>query len=190
MAGALNLGRAPQSGTSLVEVLVTIVITSIGLLGLAGMQSRLQISEVESYQRAQALLLLEDMASKISTNRAAASEYALDEKPLGAGMTCPDTDESSTLAEVDSSEWCMALQGAAELRGGTNVGAMIGARGCVQQLPNDEYLLTVTWQGMAPLTAPPASVDCAQGEYDDADACTEDRCRRAVTTVVRVTSLG
>ena len=52
-----------QAGTSLVEVLVTIVITAIGLLGLAGMQSRLQTSEMESYQRAQALLLLEDMAS-------------------------------------------------------------------------------------------------------------------------------
>jgi type IV pilus assembly protein PilV len=181
--------RAAQSGTSLIEVLVTIVITSIGLLGLAGMQSRLQISEVESYQRAQALLLLEDMASKISTNRAAASDYAVDATPLGAGMTCPETAADSTLAEVDISEWCMALQGAAELRGGNSVGAMIGARGCVQELPNDDYLLTVTWQGMAPLTAPPASVACAQNLYDDADACTGDRCRRAVTTVVRVTSL-
>jgi type IV pilus assembly protein PilV len=82
------------------------------------------------------------------------------------------------------------LQGAGELRGASNVGAMIGARGCVLQLPDDEYLLTVTWQGMTPLSAPPASVDCAQGQYDDGAACTADRCRRAVTTVVRVASLS
>jgi type IV pilus assembly protein PilV len=182
--------RASQRGASLVEVLVTIVITSIGLLGLAGMQSRLQLSEVESYQRAQALLLLEDMASKITTNRAAASDYVTDAAPLGTGTACEATDPTSTLVQVDSSEWCMALQGAGELRGGNNVGAMIGARGCVQALPNDDYLVTVVWQGMVPLTAPPAGVDCGAGEYDDDANCADDRCRRAVTTVVRVASLS
>jgi type IV pilus assembly protein PilV len=181
--------RAAQRGTSLVEVLVTIVITAIGLLGLAGMQSRLQISEVESYQRAQALLLLEDMASKISTNRAAAADYVTDADPLGAGITCPAADEDSTRAQIDASEWCVSLQGAAELRGGNRVGAMIGARGCVQQLADDDYLLTVAWEGQAPLTAPPGSVDCAQGLYDDGASCVEDRCRRAVTTIIRAVSL-
>jgi type IV pilus assembly protein PilV len=181
---------AAQRGTSLVEVLVTIVITSIGLLGLAGMQSRMQVAEVESYQRAQALLLLEDMASKITTNRAAATDYDTGTTPLGAGMTCPATDASSPLAAVDASEWCMALQGATELRGTNNVGAMIGARGCVQRLADDDYLLTVTWHGVAPLTAPPDSVECGQGLYDDDDGCTDDRCRRAVTTVIRVASLS
>jgi len=184
------LAHGKQGGTSLVEVLVTIVITSIGLLGLAGLQSRLQISEVESYQRAQALLLLEDMASKITTNRAAANTYATGTAALGVGMTCTATDATSTRAQVDSSEWCVALQGASEVRGANNVGAMLGARGCVQLLPNNDYLLTVTWQGTAPLTAPPASVNCGQGAYDDGAICTADRCRRAVTTVLRVASLS
>jgi type IV pilus assembly protein PilV len=181
--------RSVQRGASLIEVLVTIVITSIGLLGLAGMQSRLQLSEMESYQRAQALLLLEDMASKISTNRAGAAAYDTGGAALGVGMACPVTDPTSTLAELDSAEWCMALQGAAELRGGSNVGAMIGARGCVQQLPNDDYLVTVAWQGMAPLTAPAAAVTCGAGAYDGTASCTADRCRRAITTIVRVASL-
>ena len=47
-------------GVSLIEVLVTIVILAVGLLGLAGLQMRLQSSEVEAYQRTQASLLLED----------------------------------------------------------------------------------------------------------------------------------
>jgi len=179
-----------QAGTSLVEVLVTIVITAIGLLGLAGMQSRLQTSEMESYQRAQALLLLEDMASRLTTNRAAAATYATGAgSPLGSGMTCPTTDSSSSLAEIDAAEWCLALQGAAELRGSATVGTMIGARGCVEQLPDNDYLVTVAWQGLAPLAAPPASTACAADLYDDGTACADDLCRRVVTTVVRVASL-
>ena len=64
-----------QRGTTMPEVLVTIVIVAIGLLGLAGLQSRLQVSEMESYQRAQALMLLNDMANRITTNRNVAASY-------------------------------------------------------------------------------------------------------------------
>jgi type IV pilus assembly protein PilV len=67
---------------------------------------------------------------------------------------------------------------------------MIGARGCVEQLPNDDYLLTVTWQGLLPLTSPPASVACGSGEYDSGTTCTADRCRRAITMIVHIASLS
>jgi type IV pilus assembly protein PilV len=81
------------------------------------------------------------------------------------------------------------LQGAAEVSASGNAGAMLGARGCVEQLPDDDFLVTVAWQGVAPLSAPPASLACGAGQYDDA-ACGADLCRRAVTTVVRVASLN
>jgi type IV pilus modification protein PilV len=71
---SLQVPRA-QAGTSLIEVLVTIVILAIGLLGLAGLQSRLQVSEMESYQRAQALVLLNDMVGRIEANRTNAASY-------------------------------------------------------------------------------------------------------------------
>ena len=41
----------------MIEVLVTIVICVIGLWGLTEVQARLQMSEMESYQRSQALML-------------------------------------------------------------------------------------------------------------------------------------
>ena len=63
---SLRLAR----GASLIEVMVTVVIIVLGLLGLAGLHARLQTSEMESYQRSQALLLLNDMASRMSINRA------------------------------------------------------------------------------------------------------------------------
>ena len=58
-----------ERGITLVEVLVTLVILAIGLLGLVGLQARVQILQIESYQRAQALMLLNDMTGRITNNR-------------------------------------------------------------------------------------------------------------------------
>jgi type IV pilus assembly protein PilV len=177
-----------QRGTSLIELLVTIVIVAFGLVGVAGLQSRMQLSEVEAYQRTQALILLNDMANRITVNRSLAAEYVTGE--LGAGMACPIS--PATRPEIDALEWCNALQGAAEVTSaGDSAGAMLGGRGCVQALPNNEYMVTVAWQGMAPVSAPPASVTCGFGEYDGAaeTGCIGDRCRRVVTTIVRIAAL-
>lgn len=178
-----------QRGTTLIEVLVTMVILVFGLLGLAGLQGRLQVAEMESYQRAQALILLEDMANRITANRSAALNYVTDpDNPLGAGKVC-STIGVSTLQQVDATEWCNALQGAAETSDGSNVGAMIGARGCVASTVPNEYLVTVAWQGLASISAPPASVTCGKDAYNGGTSCSNDRCRRAITTVVRIGTL-
>lgn len=181
-----------QRGLTLIEVLVTILILSIGLLGMAGLQSRLQMSEMEAYQRAQALLLLNDMANRIATNRNNAASYVTGtSSPLGAGMTCPTI--TSTTKEIDFSEWCNALQGAGETQvsGTSRLGAMVGGRGCVESLGSGQYLVTVAWQGLTPISAPPASVACGAGSYNGPTgaACSNDLCRRAITTIVRVATL-
>jgi type IV pilus assembly protein PilV len=178
-----------QHGGALLEVLITIVILTIGLLGLAGLQMRLQVSEMESYQRAQALILLNDMASRISANRYSAADYVT-ASALGAGMACPTS--TATQQARDASEWCNALQGAAETSGANNVGAMIGGRGCVESLGSSEYMITVAWQGFVPVSAPPISVTCGQNQYNSAEAgaqCVNDLCRRVVTTIVRIATL-
>ena len=70
----VNVNR--ERGVSLLEALITIVILAFGILGLAGLQSKLQTVEVESYARSQALVLLDDMAARLSANRGAAAMYA------------------------------------------------------------------------------------------------------------------
>ncbi|WP_304641603.1 type IV pilus modification PilV family protein [Pseudomonas sp.] len=179
--------RKYQRGLTLIELMVTVVILLVGLLGLAGMQSRLQQSEVESYQRAQALLLLNDMSNRIMANRANAVDYVTT-SATGAGNTCPAA--GNTRRSQDMAEWCAALQGAAEVIDGNRVGALIGGRGCIEQLQGDTYMVTVAWQGLLPLTPPPASVSCGANAFNDTGACSDDRCRRAVTTIVRIASLG
>ncbi len=193
--GALKLPESPglQRGALMIEVLVTIVILEIGLLGLMQMQERLQKSEVESYQRTQAMILVNDMASRISTNRSLdpnnPSLYdttSLSPAYLGVGMTC-DT-SPTTLQEIDSAEWCNALLGAAETVPGSSVGAMIGGRGCIEDLGNGQIMISVVWQGLTPLSVPPLGVTCAVNTYNGGE-CTADLCRRQVTTMVKIANL-
>lgn len=178
-----------QAGSSLIEVLISMVILSIGLLSLVVLHGRLHQLQMESYQRSQALILLNDIASRLALNRNAADSYVT-ASPLGVDMTpCPTS--TATRQEADFSEFCAALQGAAETLDGNQVGAMVGSRACVESIGVGEYLVTVAWQGLGPVSAPPAGVTCGANLYDGAaDApCQNDLCRRVVTTVIRVGTL-
>ena len=173
----------------MIEVLVTMVIIAFGLLGMAGLQMRMQTSEMESYQRSQALLLLNDMANRIAANRNNSSAYVTGTTALGSGMTCPTA--TTTMVQQDLKQWCEALQGAAEMSASdSKVGAMVGGRGCVQSASGD-YLVTVVWQGFTPISAPPTSVACGLNQFNGGagSSCVGDLCRRAVTTLVRVATL-
>lgn len=187
MVTAMRHTRSRQTGTSLIEVLVAMVILAIGLMSLVGLQGRLHLLQTESYQRSQALILLNDYASRMVLNRNDAAAYVT-AAPLGTGTACQA--DPVTRQELDQADWCALLQGAAELQGANQVGAMVGARGCVEALATGDYLVTVAWQGMGPVSAPPAGVTCGANLYDTAGtACVNDLCRRVVTTVVRIATL-
>jgi type IV pilus assembly protein PilV len=175
-----------QSGFSMIEVLVTLLILLLGLLGLAGLIRQSQNSEMESYQRVQALVLLRDMAERINANRGASASYVTGvASPLGAGSS-EDCTSPTTTADIDRCQWDAMLKGAAETSGTSQVGAMLGGRGCITQpsaaasAPVSEYLVEVVWQGVSATAAPPTSVLCGKDAYGD------DKNRRAVTTLIRI----
>ncbi|WP_143762930.1 type IV pilus modification PilV family protein [Ramlibacter tataouinensis] len=181
----------------MIEVLVTMVIIAFGLLGMVGLQARLQSTEMESYQRTQALLLLDDLRGRIEANRLEVATYP-DHAPatasVGTNMTCPAAGAAATRALNDVREWCLALQGAAESLGGNSVGAMIGGRGCVEDLgvgPAGDLRvrISVAWQGLTPIAAPVEA--CGAGLYNGTAGtpCQGDLCRRVVSTVVRIANL-
>lgn len=178
-----------QLGSSMIEVLVTIVILAFGLLGLAGLQMKVQNSEMESYQRAQALVLLNDMVERINGNRASAASYVV-ATPVGTGDAQPASCTGLAAgAPRDACEWSNALKGSAETAGGSKVGAMIDARGCIDlvQAPNSAtgvctpgiYEVAVAWQGLAGTAA--SAKTCAQGFYG-----ADDSARRVISARITV----
>jgi len=158
-----------QYGATMIEVLITIVILAFGLLGLVGLQAKVQLAEVESYQRAQAVVLLNDMVDRINANTGTADTY-VSASVFGTGFTDASPCPTAVGPARDQCEWSVALKGAAELQGTTKLGAMSGARGCIERLqaPNTGvgvctpgiYLVTVAWQGLNPTVGPSAT--CAQ----------------------------
>src|SRR5262245_41733968 len=111
-------------GFTLLEVLITLVVLAFGILGLANLQAKMHTAEMESYQRAQAVLLVDDMINRIMANRANAATYV--GTYAGVGADCSGV--AAGLAR-DQCDWQSGLAGAAETAGGSNVGAMIGAQG-------------------------------------------------------------
>jgi len=168
-------------GFTLIEVLISLLILTLGLLGLAGMQAVAQRAELESYQRAQALVLLQDMVDRVNANRKVAGCYAFTPSAgttfAGTGASAPTctsvfgTALQRAQADADMLAWHNLLTGAAETLGANQVGAMVGARGCVildTTVTPNVYRVQVAWQGMTP-TVIPTSVDatltCATGQY-------------------------
>lgn len=184
MTSARAARRGGQRGATLIEILVSLVILLVGLLGLIGVMVQSQRAQQESYQRVQALLLVQDMASRIGTNRAAADCY-LPAGPLGTGSavvaatpgcTLANTDARQQRAVEDLNAWRNLLLGSAESSGGNSVGAILSARGCVtKDATTGVFQVAVAWQGVQTVGAPPPGVACGSGLYG-----TEDQ-RRAVS---------
>src|SRR3989304_9763530 len=61
--------RKTSAGFSLMEVLITMLIILIGLLGIVALQGQAQVAELEAYQRAQALIMMSDIVDRLNTNR-------------------------------------------------------------------------------------------------------------------------
>ena len=190
-------------GFTLIEILVSLTLIAIGLLGLAQLIVKGQRASFEAYQRQQAISLANDMLEKIRANRALAADYANAAPvatPLGEGTRFSDlTNETITncavtpctpalLAAYDLAYWDGLLQGTTETfnAGANTAGGATNARGCVEVVipavaPSTlaTYRVTVAWQGRDETVAPVVST-CGNGLYG-----TETR-RRIVSLDVRV----
>jgi type IV pilus assembly protein PilV len=120
-------------GLTLIEVLIALVILSIGILGLATLQTASLNFNTSASQRTQATVLAYDMADRMRANRQAAlaGDYNIAVESPGPACTAPNL--VGTVAAQDISAWRMAL--ACRLPLGT---------GSITRNGN-EFTLTVLW---------------------------------------------
>lgn len=189
-----------HSGIALIEVLIALVVMMVGLLGLAWANNRANLGEMEAYQRAQAMLLLQDMAGRLSANRQVASCYSNGATgvQVGTGSTSSSVPacgagnaQQQARVASDLSDWDSQLKGQSETTtAGASVGAMISAVGCVMQdsTTSSVYMIAVSWQGLTPTQAPTLAngtpFPCGSGLYGD------EKLHRVITTKVQIGNLS
>jgi len=167
-----------QHGFALTEVLVTMVLLVVGMLGMAALQTKTSAMQMESYQRAQALVLAQDMADRIAARKASAASYVGNDYGTGNEQSCVGL----TAAALDTCVWGNALRGISEKVGSERIGALVAGRGCVIQPAAQQYSVVVVWQGLVGTVAP--AVTCGRNAYGD------EALRRAIVVPVRFADLN
>jgi|CXWL01.1.fsa_nt_gi type IV pilus assembly protein PilV len=94
--------RCSQSGTTLLEVLITVVLVSIGLLGLAGLQLTTVQNTNSAGERFEATTLAQDILERMRANR----QQALNGQ---YNLLMADAPAGANLAGNDLTAWMDAL---------------------------------------------------------------------------------
>lgn len=167
-------GMVKSSGFSLLEVLIAMVVLSIGLLGIAGLQATSKRTSYEALQRTTAVMLTRDIIERMRTNpdqianyNGTVTETAITHNDCSAATCTP-----VQLAAYDLFEWQQAILGASELSDtGVNTGGLVSPVGCITvatACTSCSVTVAIAWRGMTKLSDP--SIDTcgnASGNYDD-----------------------
>jgi type IV pilus assembly protein PilV len=146
---ALSFKSTREHGFSLLEVMIALIVLSIGLLGIAGLQTfSLQFNH-QSYERTQATVLISEIFDRIMANPTAARAGQYDnvaDSTTSASYTgygnCGSTGCASTneLATYDLFIWKTAIENSKMSQG----------QGAIRRVnPGDAnsfvYVITISW---------------------------------------------
>lgn len=98
-----------NAGFGMIEILVSLLVLAIGLLGLASLQTTGLTQSSETRNRSQAILLADDMFERIRANRDSINSYA-----VAAAGTAPTCNRAFKVANTnvvadDIAEWQNSL---------------------------------------------------------------------------------
>jgi type IV pilus assembly protein PilV len=156
--------RHKESGFTLLEVMVALLISAIGLLGLAALQVSARNNLDASFQYSQASLMAQDLAERMRANPAGmrAGLYSAIDTENGAGSStdCSGGCTPAAIAGNDIIAWTHAIQNSELLLLGIGRTRLNGSR----------VEITVMWNGRRvryskkPTTCPP--LDCLSIEVE------------------------
>jgi type IV pilus assembly protein PilV len=148
-------------GFTLIEVLITIFITAVGLLTVAGLQAASKKVNFETAQRTTATALAQDMVERMRANAIAKSSYLISDataKTLGTDCSLANAVCSSAeLAAFDVYQWGQKLLGSEETdASGSVTGGLVSPTGCITYDGTRKvYRVAVAWRGYSALGAAP-----------------------------------
>ena len=139
-------------GFSLLEVMIALLVLSVGLLGIAGLQTVSLKFNHQSYERSQATLLISEMIEKITANPVATRALVFDNVALGvpasgyAGTygSCPASCTSANLASFDIFRWKSAIEDPRRLAQGQGSITRV-ATPPIGATTQHVFNITVTW---------------------------------------------
>ncbi|MES1944139.1 type IV pilus modification protein PilV [Salinisphaera sp. PC39] len=193
-------------GFGLIEVLITLLVFSIGVLAVAGLQAISKKNNYDALQRNTAANLADAIIASMRANPDALSAYLVPaDAPLGSRdntsapeVNCYDTACSpAELAAFDLWQWELALDGATELAGtdgNEETGGLASPSACIDGPAGGGagiYRVILVWRGVTRLESG-AGEDCGSGRGlyaapdDTAGAASDERYQRSlvVTTYI------
>lgn len=116
----MNKHYYKSAGFTMIEMLIALLVLSIGLIGLAALQGRGQQFNHAAYVRTQAVFIAYDIMDRIRSNPRTGTSDKLYEKELPSDKDCPfekvkdqcdgNTCSASQLAQYDLYNWCTFIQ--------------------------------------------------------------------------------
>lgn len=173
----MSNSRFQQRGFSLIELLVTLVIFSVGLLSIAGLQTVSKQANFEALQRTTASQvaygLLEDMRMNGDAIAIYTTAGELGNGSLGAepAPNCSGTAPCNPAQKAahDLWVWEQIIDGNLETNAGAGTGGLMQPTMCINGPAGGDagiYQVTITWRGTAAITNVSASAcGSAGGKY-------------------------
>lgn len=175
-----NASKTRQAGFTLIEILIAVIVLSIGLLGVATLQVTSKRGNFEAMQRAAATLYAEDLLERMRTNPTVLGSYVtstgktftVGAEPPTPGTDCAAADcDADEIAAFDLDQWWDLMAGTSE--GGA--GGLTTPTACLSTaasaVSGTEYTVAIAWRGMDEISdvATGTASDCGRGSVGSSD---------------------
>ncbi len=160
--------QSNQKGVGLVEVLVALMVFSMGMLGIASLQVISKRSSFEAQQRQEAVLIANDMISRIKNSGLTSAQIKtyFDNKDFAADPLDPPDSPSvncvtanctvAQLVEYDLISWHKSIYGSSIEASGQKISGLASAKGCIDVTQDSgtttKVTVTVAWLSLSEMS--------------------------------------